>query len=60
MDRKKDINIVLVLVHKIGKILKREMNYDKENSKDNILSISQSVKNDDNIKYFDLIYFIIN
>jgi hypothetical protein len=40
MDRKKDVIIVLELIHKIGQILKREFHYDKENSKENILSYS--------------------
>jgi hypothetical protein len=52
MDRKKDVIIVLELIHKIGQLLKREIHYDKENSKDNILSIAQAVKSDDTVIYF--------
>ena len=52
MDRKKEIINVLELIHKIGKLLKKEIRYDKENSKDNILSIAQAVKSDDTVIYF--------
>ena len=45
-----DIKKILEIINKIGKLFKKEINYDKEYCKDNILYISDAVKSD-NIVY---------
>ena len=48
----KDIIKILQLIDKIGKLIKKEIIYDKENSKDNLLLLSDAVKSDDMVINF--------
>ena len=47
-----NISIILELINKIGKIYKKEIEYDKQYNKDNLVYIPDAIKNDDMVYRF--------